>query len=76
MPNLPCVCIATDERFILSILQNGLMAGVQIGTSARVDMQMSPVDKLDPRYKSLGGREKGERDGHHRLGCHQEGTSF
>ena len=33
------------------------MAGRQIGTSARVDVQMSPVDKLDPRDHSLGGRE-------------------
>ena len=33
------------------------MAGVHIGTSARVDMQISPVDKLDPRYSALGGKE-------------------
>ena len=57
MPYLPCICIVTDERNIFSMLQNGILAGRQIGTSARVDVQMSPVDKLDPRYTALGGRE-------------------
>ena len=53
---LPCICLATDERNLTAMLRYGVYAGDDIGTLMRVDVQLSPVDKLDPRYYALKGK--------------------